>query len=428
MTYTQNLSACFSDENTQRFDRASFGRWRDKAAEAVDWLREVYAKGEMELLKQPESRDGFDDWRTIASAWRENYTDIVVLGAGGASLGGQSLCAVGYDQPGPRMHFLDNLSPTKLNWALNVLDPEATAAIAISKSGATSQTLAQASVIFDWLGNAVGHEHLFEQAVVITENSEANPLRLLAERAQIISLDHPKEIGGRFSVLSVVGLLPALLSGLDIEAVRKGAQEVLEKTVHCQSIKENSVAMGAALSVAFEKEKGAASSVLMTYAEKLTAFGQWHRQLWAESLGKDGHGTTPSPAVGTVDQHSQLQLYLEGPADKWFTFIREDTRGQGYGIPGKWLQPDQLDYLRNRTLGDMFFAEGQSTIETLVNKGRPVRVFEIDGVDEMTIGRLFMHFMLETILAARLLGVNAFDQPAVESGKKLTRHYLRGMN
>ena len=146
MTYSQDLSACFSEDNEQRFDRGSFRPWLDKATEAVDWLREVYSKGEMELLKLPESREGFDDWRTIASAWRENFTDIVVLGAGGASLGGQSLCAVGYDQPGPRMHFLDNLSPAKLDWALRVLDPETTAAIAISKSGATSQTLAQASV------------------------------------------------------------------------------------------------------------------------------------------------------------------------------------------------------------------------------------------------------------------------------------------
>jgi glucose-6-phosphate isomerase len=427
MTYTQATEPCLDQGSSAKLDKEALQPWLDKASVATDKLRALYAKGQMSLLKLPESRDGFDDWRIIASAWRENYSDIVILGAGGASLGGQALCAVGYDQPGPQLHFLDNLSPTRMSWTLEVLDPESTAVIAISKSGATSQTLAQASVMFDWLSSAVGQENLFEQALIITEPGDNNPLRLLADQIQIITLDHPNDIGGRFSVLSVVGLLPGLLAGLDIEAVRSGAQEVLERTVHTTRIEDNPVALGAAMAIAFEKERAISASVLMTYAEKLTAFGQWHRQLWAESLGKAGHGTIPSPAVGTVDQHSQLQLYLEGPADKWFTFIREDTRDQGAHIPEKWLQPQQLDYLRHRTLGDMFYAEGQSTIDTLIEHGRPTRVFEIDRVDEKTIGALFMHFMLETIIAADLLGVNAFDQPAVESGKSLTRQYLRDM-
>ena len=163
-------------------------------------------------------------------------------------------------------------------------------------------------------------------------------------------------------------------------------------------------------------------AVLMPYVDRLNTFAFWYRQIWAESLGKDGQGTTPAVALGTVDQHSQVQLYLGGPADKLFTFLIQDTAGQGPVLrPGA---DKALDYLAGRTMGDLLMAEADATAATTVKAGRPTRVIRVAEVDERTIGALMMHFILETIFAAHLWKIDAFDQPAVEEGKVLTRQYL----
>ena len=153
-------------------------------------------------------------------------------------------------------------------------------------------------------------------------------------------------------------------------------------------------------------------------------FGLWYRQIWAESLGKDGKGTTPIRAMGTVDQHSQLQLYLAGPWDKMFSVLRMDTQSEGRRVDPDLLDDPRLDYLAGRRMGDLLDAEARATADTLIRNGRPTRQILIDTLDEETLGGLFMHFMLETILAAHLLEVDPFDQPAVEEGKVLAREYL----
>ena len=165
----------------------------------------------------------------------------------------------------------------------------------------------------------------------------------------------------------------------------------------------------------------------MPYADRLAAFGLWFRQLWAESLGKDGKGSTPIRAVGAVDQHSQLQLYLAGPRDKMFSLVTLDVAGSGGVIPASFADDPSLAYLAQRSLGDLLAAEQRATAESLVRNGRPTRVFRVGKLDERALGALLMHFMLETIIAAHLLGVDAFDQPAVEEGKVLARQYLSEM-
>jgi glucose-6-phosphate isomerase len=162
----------------------------------------------------------------------------------------------------------------------------------------------------------------------------------------------------------------------------------------------------------------------MPYVDRLADFGLWYRQLWAESLGKGGHGTTPIRAVGTVDQHSQLQLYLDGPKDKMFTVALLDCARAGRKVPRKLANDPSLAYLAGRTMGALIDAEGRATAETLLRRGRPTRILRISKLDGAVMGALMMHYMLETILAAHLLGVDAFDQPAVEEGKVLTRQYL----
>jgi len=164
--------------------------------------------------------------------------------------------------------------------------------------------------------------------------------------------------------------------------------------------------------------------VVMPYGDRLERFAMWHRQLWAESLGKDGKGTTPIAALGPVDQHSQLQLYLGGPRDKLYTILTQGLAGKGPRIVSA---DPELAYLNGRTVGDLADAEQRATIDTLIANTRPTRTLNVPVPDAHTIGALFMHFMLETIIAAHVLGVDPFDQPAVEQGKLLAKKYLQDM-
>jgi glucose-6-phosphate isomerase len=241
------------------------------------------------------------------------------------------------------------------------------------------------------------------------------------------ALDHDPMVGGRYSVLSVVGLLPALIAGQDAVALRQGALEVLNATLGAAVPADAPAAVGAALSVAFARERGVSQMVLLHYSDILVKFGLWYRQLWAESLGKDGQGTTPVPAVGAVDQHSQLQLYLAGPRDKLYTLVLVDRAGTGRRVDPKLAADPALGYLAGRTMGDLMEAEQRATADTLVRNGRPVRILRLPRLDERALGAMMMHFMLETVLAARLMGVDPFDQPAVEEGKVLARKYLGEM-
>ncbi len=165
-------------------------------------------------------------------------------------------------------------------------------------------------------------------------------------------------------------------------------------------------------------------TVLWCYADALKTFGPWWRQLWAESLGKDGKGSTPVSALGPVDQHSQLQLFLDGPGGALFTILSTDTKNTGPKISRERAAPLGLDYLGDKTLGDLVAVEARATAETLHKRGRPVRQIHIPQINEHGIGALFMHFMLETIIMGRLMRVDPFDQPAVEEGKVLARRYL----
>jgi glucose-6-phosphate isomerase len=184
-------------------------------------------------------------------------------------------------------------------------------------------------------------------------------------------------------------------------------------------------ALGAALAVTLA-QGGKPISVLMAYADRLERFTRWYVQLWAESLGKDGHGSTPVAAIGPVDQHSQLQLYIGGPRDKLVTVITADNAGQGPQVDAAMAKTAHEPGFGGKYIGDLVAAQGRATAETLARNGVPVRTIHLPRLDEEALGELLMHFMLETIVAARLLGVDAFDQPAVEEGKLLAKTYLVG--
>jgi glucose-6-phosphate isomerase len=253
-----------------------------------------------------------------------------------------------------------------------------------------------------------------------------NGLRDLLGAFGVPFLEHDTGVGGRFSVLTNVGLLPAAVLGLDIAAIREGAAAALAPVLARKSPDDVPAALGAALSVALAEKRGKSIAAMMAYADKLEKFAKWYVQLWAESLGKDGQGTTPLAALGPVDQHSQLQLFIAGPRDKFFTVITTGAAGKGPTIAPDLAKLAGEPDFGGKTIGDLVAAQGRATAETLAKNGCPVRTFHLETIDERSLGELLMHFMLETIIAAHLLGVDAFDQPAVEEGKVLAKQYLAG--
>ncbi|MGF1605889.1 MAG: glucose-6-phosphate isomerase [Rhodothalassiaceae bacterium] len=380
-------------------------------------------------LSLPGRTDDLDEIRRRADALRaKGFTDIVVLGTGGSSLGAKALAALTgphFAAPTVRLHVPDNLGAALMDALFEQLDLHKTHVIAVSKSGGTAETVAQLITAYQAVAEAVGADRAAHHFTLVTEPGDSL-FRQLAARWQLSCYDHDPKLGGRYSVMSIVGLLPAALVGLDIAAVRRGAVQVLDQALGAERPADVPAAAGAAFGHVLATRHGCPIQVLMAYDQRLDFFTRWWAQLWAESLGKNGRGTTPVAALGPVDQHSQVQLYLDGPADKIFTILAPETKGLGPRIEPAHADDPKLDYLAGRHIGDLVDAEAAATAEALARRGRPVRQIHIEAVDALVIGGLMMHYMLETVLSAHLLGVDAFDQPAVEEGKVLTREALRG--
>ena len=432
MPYRQDIAGCLADTVGQRgLTAGELDAMLARAQSALAMLRRRRDDGSLPLLRLPARRDDLGALAALADEFRRRFDHVLVLGIGGSSLGGQTLCALA-DQgfgprPGaPRIHFMENIDPATFTALFAALDPARTGVIAISKSGGTAETLTQLVIVVDWLRQALGKADIGDQMLAVTEPRD-NPLRRLATRHKLRILEHDPGVGGRYTVLSNVGLLPAMIAGLDAAALREGAAAVLDATLGAASPRDAPPALGAAIAVALNERRGVGTSVLMPYVDRLAFFGLWFRQLWAESLGKHGKGTTPIRAMGAIDQHSQLQLYLAGPADKMFTLITLAIAGEGGRMRPDLTDDRELAYLAGRSMGDLLDAEQRATQTSLIRNGRPTRRFELERLDERNLGALLMHFMLETIIAADLFGVDAFDQPAVEEGKVLARQYLGEM-
>jgi len=390
------------------------------------------------LLNLPATRDDLTSIRDTARRFADRATDIVCLGTGGSSLGGQTLAQLaGHGVPGidglrsgPRLHFMDNLDPDSFGVLLERLPLTTSRFVAISKSGDTGETLMQTIATLSALQAANLGPRIPDVFLGLSEPVKAgkrNGLRDLLGKFHVPMLDHDTGVGGRFSVLTNVGLLPAAMLGLDIVAVREGAGLALKPILAKKAAADVPAAVGAALSVALAETKGKSIAVLMAYAGRLERFTRWYLQLWAESLGKDGKGTTPIAALGPVDQHSQLQMFIAGPRDKLFTVITTERAGLGPRMDSDLAKFAGVPALGGKTIGDLVAAQGRATAETLAKNGCPVRTLQLPRIDEESVGELLMHFMLETIIAAHLLGVDAFDQPAVEAGKVLAKKYLAGL-
>ena len=436
MSITQNIDAALEKNvGPHGIADAALSGALARAEGALDRLRQHYAEGTLPLLRLPEKQDDLAQIREAAARLKAGASDIVILGTGGSSLGGQTIAQLaGFNVPGvgalrdpPRIHFIDNLDASSFETMLKRLPLKTSRFVAISKSGGTAETLMQTIAVMSALKAA--DADLPKAMLGISEPAKAgkrNGLRDLLTQHGVSLLDHDPNVGGRYSALTNVGLLPAAALGLDIGAIRQGAGRALAPVLAKKAPAEVPAAVGAVLNVALAETRQKSISVLMAYADRLERFTHWYVQLWAESLGKDGKGTTPLAALGPVDQHSQVQLYIAGPRDKLFTVLTVGAKGLGPRMDAELATIAGEPGFAGKTIGDLAAAEGRATAETLARNGCPVRSVHVETLDEAALGELMMHFMLETIIAAHLMGIDAFDQPAVEEGKVLAKKYLLG--
>lgn len=379
-------------------------------------LREVQKDLQNEVInvvKPVKWTDDISIFAEKAHEMRAIFKDILILGTGGSSLGGQVINTLARSSQ-TRLHFLDNIDFSTFSSLLKTLSLEETGVVAISKSGKTSETLMQLLTCLQMWQKKISLDQLKKHFVLITELKDSF-MRDIAAKYQLSIFEHPAEIGGRFSCFSIVGLFPALLLGLDPYALRQGGASCLQD--HLEDIKAS--AYENACLKAWLMKQGKNISVFMPFLDSLKTLALWYRQLTAESLGKDGQGLVPIYAQGTPDLHSQLQLYLDGPQDKLFTFLLSERDNTSLEI-----QDEIVPYLHGKTMEDLFQAEQRATIENLKEKKCPVRIFYTHQMNEKILGALFMHFILETIILAKILNINAYNQPAVERIKVLTKEYL----
>jgi glucose-6-phosphate isomerase len=416
--FTVNLDLALSGKGAP--PRAAYDQALAKSAAALDWLRQQQASKGLELLGVPARTDDLRAASKQAAALK-GFSTIAVLGIGGSSLGGQALTALRKVSK-PFVEFHDNPDPFSWAKALKRFDLKKTHFIAISKSGGTAETLMQVLTATDAL-EKLGVKSLKKHFTIVTEPHQS-ALADFADSIGAVKLDHPLGVGGRYSVLTMVGALPGLAMGLNFKQLRAGAQAALDQVLSAGTPADAPAACGAALHYALSQQNKLATTVLWPYADDLAVFGGWWRQLWAESLGKDGQGSTPVSVLGPVDQHSQLQMFRDGPSTALFTLMAVDTKGKGPAAPKARANALGLKYLAGKKLGDLVDAEARATAQTLFKNGRPVRQIHLPKVDEFHMGGLMMHFMLETIIMGRLMGVDPFDQPGVEEGKILARQYL----
>jgi glucose-6-phosphate isomerase len=417
--FAQQLDTAFEDVVGARgASRARYDALCSSLGKAAPALLTKPAPEAAPMLALPARVDDLAEMESVATSIAESSTDLVVVGMGGSSLSAETL---GYLRPdaGLVMHYVDNIDPLSIAQLVTSLPWRTTSFLVISKSGGTIETQALMALFQREAKGRLGAGYAKHFTIITVPND--NPLHRLGCEHGMRILAHDSDLCGRFSILSAVGLIPAAAMGVDIRALRQGAQLTL--ATHMAEPMGEAV-KAAAVQVAL-MEKGAHTHVMMHYADRLGGLAAWHRQCWAESLGKSGHGSTPIPSRGTTDQHSQLQLYLEGPADKYFTSMVVDSAGQGSTI-GVESDDARLAYLAGHTLGDLAMAEQRATNATLIAKGCPLRSFTLEAVDETRVGAMLMQFMLEIMFTAHAYGINAYDQPAVEASKKLALGYLAG--
>ena len=400
---------------------------RFRAAHAAVEARR--GKGEIGFFDLPWATDTAKRVQEVADSFGQMFENVVVLGIGGSGLGAvtlrDALLAPFWNERSaeqrewfPRLYVLDNPDPATVGPLLDRLDLRRTLFNVVSKSGSTAETMALYLTIRERIARLVDGDQV-RGHFLFTTDPAVGALRRIADAEGIPALPVPSNVGGRYSVLSPVGLWPAAVTGVDVGALLAGAAAMVERCA-TDELARNPAGLFATLLHAADVEGRKPIHVLMPYSDRLRSLALWFQQLWAESLGKGGKGPTPLPAVGAVDQHSQVQLFMEGPKDKVVVFLAVTELGDPMAIPALHPEIAELGYLGGHSLGELLDAERRATAEALRQAGRPSMTLELDRVDAEALGATLMLLQIATVYAGALYGVDPLDQPGVELGKRLT--------
>jgi glucose-6-phosphate isomerase len=388
MTYRQSIDGCLSSKiGDAGLSEDRLTQWLTLLTPRFKALEEQAQDGSFAHFRVLSDSAEIEETRAAYNKLAEGADTILILGTGGSSLVGQAIAQLGgWSIPGddgpagekrPRLRFYDNLDARSFMRGLSILDIPKTRFIVISKSGASGETLAQTLTAFKFIEDA-GHATLIPSIFLgVTEpkmKGVFNGLGALFAARGIPMLPHSAEIGGRYSAFTAGGLLPALARGLDVAAFRAGARDVVEKLSTATMPEEHPSAVGAAVAIGLAKDLGVINSVMMPYSDRLARFSAWYAQLWAESLGKGGEGTTPIAALGPVDHQSQLQLFVDGPPVHFMTVVRvvpEKGEDGGLAIPPALAAEAGAQYLAGRSIGDVAQAEQKAIVKALSEAQRP---------------------------------------------------------
>lgn len=356
--------------------------------------------------------------KSIAASIRKNFDYFVVVGIGGSALGNQmvndAINGLDYNlKNSPKFFILDNVDPDKFGHVVNQIDIKRTMFNVITKSGSTTETIANFLIILEWLKSSIGED--WRKHLIITTDPHRGFLRKFADENGILSFEIPPNLGGRFSVLSSVGLLSSAVCGVDIDQLVEGARYGYERCNNNTSPLDNPAYLVGLIHYLANVKKGKTISVMMSYAERLSSFVDWYRQLWAESLGKDGFGQTPVKAIGSIDQHSQIQLYVDGPKDKIITFLKIEKGFRDFKIAGD--VPSEFEYMKGKSLKQVLDALMEGTKAALVKAKVPNLTVSVDEMTPFNLGLLVYIYEMATAFSGLLYKINPFDQPAVEEGK-----------
>lgn len=411
--YNAQIARIISDLNSRK----------DKPGQWLQWMNLGYSEETVWLCKE------------YAAMTQGRFENILVLGIGGSALGGMAVCEallkpywnlLSEEQRNnlPKIFFLDNIDPDQMNGLLNVLDLKKTLVNVITKSGSTAETMSQFMILKNRLQEELGDD--YRKHIVATTDQNTGILRQISNEEGYKTFVIPDDVGGRFSVFSAVGLLPFAMVGIDIEELVQGVKD-MDLALKNTDIRHNIAAQNALIHYLMDTRKGKNLAVMMPYSSRLKYISDWFVQLWAESLGKNENlngepvcvGPTPIKALGATDQHSQIQLYNEGPNDKLITFIRVKEFDSTLEIP-KSFEYTGIGYLGGKSVNELLNAEADATKVALVDYQRPNVTITIDKINPYNIGQLLYMFEVQTAIAGALYNINAFNQPGVEQAKNYT--------
>ncbi len=389
---------------------------KDKPGQWLQWMNLGYSEETVWYVKE------------YASMVQGRFENILVLGIGGSALGGLAvteallkpywnLLTEEQREGLPRIFFLDNIDPDTMTGLLNMLDLSKTLVNVITKSGSTAETMSQFMIVKNILEQELGSNYRYN--IVATTDKRTGVLRQIAEQEGYKTFVVPDDVGGRFSVFSAVGLLPFALVGLDIDEMVNGIKD-MDLALKNTDINENIAAQNALIHYLLDTQKGKNMSVMMPYSSRLKYVSDWFVQLWAESLGKSDYvGPTPIKALGATDQHSQIQLYNEGPNNKVINFIRVDEFDNTLEIPNIF-EYTGIGYLGGKSVNRLLNAEADSTRVALTDNKRPVVTITLDKINGYNLAQLLYMLEVQTAITGELYGIDAFNQPGVEQAKNYT--------